>query len=366
MNGGVRVSAADLLAEQGGRVGHGFAAVRTAAFSLRWRRRAAAIGVALLVLALVLGAMSLAQGTYPLALDRVVAALSGSGTRIEHYTVMELRMPRTLTGIVTGFALGLSGALTQTVTRNPIASPDILGVSAGASLGAVAVITLGGSTVAAPLGVTGAALVGGLVMAGLIVALSWRRGAEPFRLILMGIAVNAMIVAVISWLLVSARLSRAVEANVWLIGSLDGAAWPSIRPTLVAVAVLTAAALASGRVLRMLSFGVDTAAGLGVRVGSARLVLLALSVGLAAVSVAVAGPIGFVAFAAPQLARRLAGTPSPPPLCSALLGAALVTGSDLVIRVFSPVALPVGVMTTAIGGPLLIILIVRANLRRSA
>lgn len=344
----------------------GYDTLRWGPVSLRWRRRSAALGVILAVAVVVLGCLSLAHGTYPLSLDRVVAALTGDGARVERYTVFELRMPRTVTGIVVGFALGLSGALTQTVTRNPIASPDILGVSAGASLGAVTVITLGSSTAVSTLGVPGAALAGGLLTAGVIFALSWKRGSDTFRLILMGIAVNAFLIALTSWLLVSARLSRAVEANVWLLGSLDASAWPSLGPTLAGVAVLAAAAVASSRVLRALSFGEDTASALGIRVAPARLLLLLLSVGLAALSVAVAGPIGFVAFAAPQLALRLARTASPPLVSAGLLGAVLVTGGDLVIRVFSPIPLPVGIVTTAIGGCLLIALIVRVNLRRSA
>lgn len=348
------------------RTGSGHVAIRFGRFSFRWRRRASILAAILAVAVLLLAGVSLAQGSFPLSLDRVVAALFGGGSRLEHYTVIELRMPRTITGIVVGFALGLSGALTQTVTRNPIASPDVLGVSAGASLGAVSVITLGGTAVTAALGVPGAALLGGLATAGLIFVLSWNRGTDTFRLILMGIAVNAILIALTSWLLVSAQLSRAVEANVWLIGSIDSAGWASVWPTLAGVTILALAALAASRALRVLSFGEDTALALGTRVGGARTLLLLLSVGLAALSVAAAGPIGFIAFAAPQLALRIARTASPPILCSALLGAVLVTGSDLVIRMFSPVPLPVGIMTTAIGGPLLIYLIVRVNLRKSA
>ena len=367
MSRAIAPTAADLLpGDAAPRVGSGYAALRFGAVSVRWRRRAAALAVILGVAVILLGCISLAQGTYPLTLDRVVATLAGDGTRVERYTVFELRMPRAITAIVVGLALGLSGALTQTVTRNPIASPDILGVSAGASLGAVAVITLGGSTAVSVLSVPGAALAGGLLTAAVIFALSWKRGSDTFRLILMGIAVNAFLIALTSWLLVGARLSRAVEANVWLMGSLDGAEWQSLWPTLVGVAFLSVVALASTRVLRGLAFGEDTASALGIRVGPSRLLLLLLSVGLAALSVAVAGPIGFVAFAAPQLALRLAGTPSPPLLSAGLLGAVLVTGSDLVIRVFSPIPLPVGIVTTAIGGPVLIYLIIRVNLRRSA
>ena len=318
--------------------------------SLRWRPRTIAVAFILLLGLASLATLSLAQGAYSVPPDQVLAAFFGSGSDVVRYAVVELRLPRTLTGIVVGFALGISGALTQTVTRNPIASPDVLGVTAGASLGAVSVIALGTPFAASPLSVPAAALLGGLLTAAVIFALSWRRGADSLRLILTGIAVNAAVVAMVSWMLVVAQLSRAVSANVWLVGSLEGSN-------------LT---LTVARALPALALGPDTAAALGVSPRQTRTILLLLSVALAAIGVAAAGPIGFIAFAAPQIALRVFKTPSPPLFCSGLLGALLITGSDLLLRVASPVPLPVGIMTTLIGAPFLIYLIIRTTRRRSA
>lgn len=340
--------------------------LRVGPFSVRWRRRTVVVSLVLLLGLIAAATSSLAQGAYAVPADQVLAAVLGLGSDVVRYTVGELRMPRTLTGIVVGFALGLSGAITQTVTRNPIASPDVLGVTAGASLGAVSVIALGGPAAASPLGIPAAALLGGLLTAATIFALSWRRGADSLRLIITGIAINAVLVALVSWMLVLAQLSRAVSANVWLIGSLDGATWTTVAPAAILTAILALVTGGAARLLPALALGEDTASALGVRPGRARTTLLLLSVSLAAVGVAAAGPIGFIAFAAPQLALRIAGASSPPLLCSGLLGALLVTGSDLLLRVVSPVPLPVGIMTTLIGGPFLIYLIIRINRRRSA
>lgn len=333
--------------------------------SVRWRRRTVVVSSVLLLALIATAALSLAQGAYAVSPDQALGAVLGFGSDVVRYTVVELRMPRTLTGIVVGFALGLSGAITQTVTRNPIASPDVLGVTAGASLGAVSVIALGGPAAASPLGVPAAALLGGLFTAASIFALSWRRGADSLRLIITGIAINAVLVALVSWMLVLAQLSRAVSANVWLIGSLDGTTWITIAPSTLLTAVLALVTWGAARQLPALALGEDTASALGVRPGRARTTLLLLSVSLAAVGVAAAGPIGFIAFAAPQLALRIAGTSSPPLFCSGLLGALLVTVSDLVLRVASPVPLPVGIMTTLIGGPFLIYLVIHINRKRS-
>lgn len=334
--------------------------------SLRWRPRTIAVAFILLLGLASLATLSLAQGAYSVPPDQVLAAFFGSGSDVVRYAVVELRLPRTLTGIVVGFALGISGALTQTVTRNPIASPDVLGVTAGASLGAVSVIALGTPFAASPLSVPAAALLGGLLTAAVIFALSWRRGADSLRLILTGIAVNAAVVAMVSWMLVVAQLSRAVSANVWLVGSLEGSNWTSVTPAIIATAILALLTLTVARALPALALGPDTAAALGVSPRQTRTILLLLSVALAAIGVAAAGPIGFIAFAAPQIALRVFKTPSPPLFCSGLLGALLITGSDLLLRVASPVPLPVGIMTTLIGAPFLIYLIIRTTRRRSA
>jgi len=258
----------------------------------------------------------------------------------------------------------VSGAITQSITRNPLASPDILGITAGASAGAVTVIVFGGSTVlGASLGVSAAALLGGLAAAAAIYALAWRRGIEGFRLILIGIAVNAILAALTAWMLVAGEIGDVQRATVWLNGSLAGRDWGHVWPAAVAVGIVGVVALASTFEMSALRLGEDSARALGVRVERSQAVLFLASVLLAAMCVTAAGPIGFVAFVAPQLTVRVVGSPGPPLLASGLMGAALVVGSDYVARVVLPVDLPVGIVTTAVGGPFLMYLIVRTNRR---
>ncbi|MBU2694802.1 iron chelate uptake ABC transporter family permease subunit [Pimelobacter sp. 30-1] len=331
-----------------------------------WRPRLVLANVVLAVAVFLLFCLDVGQGDYPISIGGVVQVLLGGGSDVEHFIVWDLRMPRSLVGVLVGVGLGISGAVTQSITRNPLASPDILGITAGASAGAVAVIIFGGSTMAGVgLGVSAAALLGGLLTAGLIYVLAWRRGIEGFRLVLIGIAVNAVLAALTSWMLVHGEIWDVQRATVWLNGSLAGRGWRHVWPAALAVGVVGAVALASTFALSALRLGEDTARALGVRVQLSQAVLLVASVVLAAMCVTAAGPIGFVAFVAPQLTVRLVGTAGPPLLASGLMGAALVVGSDYVARVVLPIDLPVGIVTTAIGGPFLMYLIIRTN-RRTA
>lgn len=272
---------------------------------------------------------------------------------------MALRAPRVLVGLLVGAALGLAGALTQTVARNPLASPDILGVTAGASLGAVAAIVAGGGTysVTAPLlrlGVPGAALVGGLASATLVLALAWRGGLDPFRLVLVGIGVGAVLTAVTSWLMVVAQISDAGRASVWLAGSLSSRGWDQAVPLILAMVVLLPAALALSRPLSTTTLGTDTARALGSRVHAVQLGAAALAVALTAAAVAAAGAVGFVALVVPQIALRLTGGSRPPLLASTAGGALLVAGADLAGRLAWTWEVPVGLLTAALGAPYLI------------
>lgn len=331
--------------------------------TLVWRPRLVIANVVLAAVVFVLFCLNVGRGDYPISLVGVTEVLLGGGSDIEYFIVWELRMPRSLVGVLVGVGLGISGAITQSVTRNPLASPDILGITAGASAGAVAVIIFGSSTMLGSLGVPLAALLGGLVTALLIYALAWRRGIDGFRLILIGIAANAILVALTTWMLVLGDIWDVQQATVWLNGSLSGRDWGHVWPTAVAVGVVGAVALASTFQMSALKLGDDTARALGVSVQRSQAVLLVASVLLAAMCVTAAGPIGFVAFVAPQMTVRLVRTAGPPLLASGLMGALLVVGSDYVARVVLPVDLPVGIVTTAIGGPFLMYLIIRTNRR---
>lgn len=331
-----------------------------------WRPRMVAVtlvGIGLVVLA---AAANIGRGDFPISLTEVLTVLVGGGDGPQRFIVLELRLPRTLTGILVGAALGLSGAITQAVARNPLASPDILGVTAGASAAAVTVIVLGGSFGAlggmlARLGLPAAALAGGLLSAAVVYALAYRRGIEGYRLVLVGVGVGAVAMSITSWLLVVAEVYEAARATVWLTGSLNARGWEHVVPVGLALAVLVPVALLLAFTLGALQFGDDTARGLGLRVDRSRGALVLVAVALAAVATASAGPIGFVALVVPQICQRLAATSRPPLLASAVYGALLTIIADLIARTTLGVELPVGIVTAVLGAPYLLYLLVRRN-----
>nr|WP_281385910.1 iron chelate uptake ABC transporter family permease subunit [Nocardioides luti] len=320
-------------------------------------------------------ALDLAHGDFVIPLGDVARTLLGGGDAGQQFIVRELRLPQTTVAVLVGAALGLAGALTQTFARNPLASPDILGVTDGASAGAVAVIVLSGASgygaglVTGPLQEVGlplAALAGGLGTAVLLYLLSWRRGIDGQRLVLIGIGLSAALTATTSWLLVKARIQDAASAQVWLNGSLTSRGWEQAVPLMWTLAVLAPLALLLVRSLNALQLGDDSARGLGVRLQWTQLLVLLTAVGLASVAVSAVGPLDFVAFVVPQVALRLTGGSRPPVLASMVLGGCLVVGADLVTRVVLPFALPAGLVTAAIGAPYLLWLLLRTNRKASA
>jgi iron complex transport system permease protein len=330
------------------------------------RTRQLLLPVLALVALVLVSAVSLGRGDYPIGLGDVLRTLAGLGDPTQQFIVTELRAPRIVVGVLVGLALGLSGALVQTFARNPLASPDTLGINAGASAAAVGVIVLGGGsgTAAGLLGGLGlplAALLGGLLVAVLIFLLAWRDGVDGYRLVLVGIGLSAVGFALVDWLLTRSDIQDAAAATVWLTGSLNARTWDQAWPLGLALAVLVPVALALSRQLGVLQFGEDTARALGVRVGAVQAVVVLVAVALAAVAVAAAGPVQFVALVVPQVAVRLAGGSRPPLLASALLGAVLVVGADLLARTVLPVALPVGIVTAVVGAPYLLWLLVRGR-----
>ncbi|MFJ3438665.1 FecCD family ABC transporter permease [Streptomyces cyaneofuscatus] len=342
--------------------------VRFGQVSFVWRPWLVLVTLVLALSAFLVFCLSIAVGDFPIGLSRVIATLLGQGEQVDEFVVMDLRMPRALAGLVVGVALGVSGAITQSVARNPLASPDILGITGGASVVAVFLVTVSGGAAAAVVGSVGlsaAALLGGLGTGLLVYFLAWRRGIDGFRLILIGISVSAVMQALTTWLLVSADIRDVARAQAWLVGSLDGRSWDEVNIALWGSLVLLVVVAAAAFSFKPMHLGDDVAAGLGVRYTRVRAVLLLCAVLLAAVAVSAAGPVPFVALVAPQVAMRLARCPTPPMVASGLLGALLLTGSDLIARTALPVTLPVGVVTAAIGGPFLVYLLVRANLRRT-
>ena len=337
--------------------------VRVGKWSLVWRPWTVLATVLIAALTFLVFCLSIGIGDFTISLPQVIRTIFGQGERVDTFVIMDLRMPRALVGLIVGVALGISGALTQSIARNPLASPDILGITSGAGAAAVFLVTASGGAAAA--GIPEAALAGGLATGLLVYFLAWRRGIDGFRLILIGVSVSAVMQAVTTWLLVTADIRDVGRAQAWLVGSLDARSWGEVWTALWCTVVLVLVVLCVAFHLRPMHFGDDVAAGLGVRFSLVRAVLLLCAVLLAGVAVSAAGPVPFVALVAPQVTMRLLRSPVPPLVASGLLGALLLIGSDLIARAALPNSLPVGVVTAAIGGPFLVYLLVRTNLKRA-
>jgi iron complex transport system permease protein len=321
--------------------------------SVRVRPRALVVGAGCALAALAVGVLALGSGDYPMSPADVLRTLAGAGSAADAFIVNQVRLPRVVTALLAGGALALSGAVFQSLVRNPLGSPDVLGFTQGAATGALAaIVVVGGGSLA----VAGGAVIGGLATGAAIYALAWRQGLHGNRLVLVGIAAAAILTGVNGYLLTRAQITDAARAVLWLTGSLDGRGWGDALPLLAAMAVtVPVVLLGCGRGLRMLEMGDDTARALGVPVQPLRLVLLGAAVLLSAFAAAAAGPVAFVALTAPQLARRLTGAPGPNLLPSLCTGAALLVSADLAgQRLVAGHQLPVGVMTGALGGTYLV------------
>ncbi|MFJ3305863.1 FecCD family ABC transporter permease [Streptomyces sp. NPDC086549] len=324
--------------------------------SVRLDVRALIVVALLLVAALAASVLLIGTGDAEIPAVDVLKTLAGNGTPFQDFIVNELRLPRVLVGLLVGASLGLGGALFQSVSRNPLGSPDVLGLSQGSTAGALVVIVLmSGSATQVTIG----ALVGGLVTGLAIYLLAWKQGVHGYRLVLVGIGVSAVVTAVNGYLLTKADLVDAARAVVWMTGSLDGRDWSQVRPLLALCAVLVPLVLANARGLRMLEMGDDVSYALGVRVERVRLLLMVAAVLLTAAATAAAGPVSFVALTAPQLARRLTRSPGPNLVPSLCMGATLLVTADWAAqRAFGADQLPVGVVTGVLGGVYLLWLFV--------
>ncbi|MEV6428134.1 iron chelate uptake ABC transporter family permease subunit [Nocardia sp. NPDC051463] len=345
-------------------------ALRIGPLSLMFRPMMLLIVSILAAVLLAMFCLDMTIGDAHIPVDRALDVLTGGGTRSQRFIVLESRLPRALTAVVVGAALGLAGALTQSILHNPLAAPDVLGITAGASVGAVAVIVgTGGATTgfATTVGTPLAALAGGLLTAVAIYLLAWGRsptgdhGVTGLRLVLVGIGVNAFLLSGISFLLTRASLQDAARAQLWLNGSLNSTDKSRLIPATLALTVVVVVALGSARTLAALRLGTETTRVLGVRIQTQQAVLIGAAVVAAAVATSVVGPVGFVGLAGPQIARRLLRTPGEPLIGSAFVGAIAVVGADVASRTLFPVDLPVGVVTAAFGGPFLLYLLVRMN-----
>lgn len=329
--------------------------------SLRVGRR---VPLALLVLALVTGGLmvvNLSVGQFPLGVGDAARALVGAGDPGHELIVRGLRLPRLLVALTVGAALGSSGGILQQLTGNPLAAPELVGITGGANLAAVTVLILVPGLPAAAL--PGAAFAGALAAAAVVYVLAWRGGSHPIRLLLVGIGVTAAAQAVVTAVVTMAPIFYAARAITHLTGSVYARGWADLLRTLPWLVVLLPLALLLARWLDALHLGDDIAAVLGVRVEPVRALLTLVAVGLAAAGVAAAGPLAFVGLLAPHIARRLVGPGSVGLLAvAALTGGALVIAADTVGRTAAaPIEIPAGAITPVVGVPYLVALLIRGQ-----
>lgn len=323
----------------------------------RARRHRLVIGL-LLVLVAATFVLTLLLGQSFTPPRDILRTLMGEDVPGVAFTVGQLRLPRAILAILAGLSFGLGGVAFQIMLRNPLASPDIIGISWGASAAAVfAIVVLG---LSGPI-VSILAVSAGLGVALLVYALSFRNGVAGTRLILVGIGVSAMLESVIAYILSTAPAWTLQEALRWLTGSVNGAQLGQTLPLLVALALFGGLLLSRARDLEALRLGDDTAAALGVRIGRTRVLIIIAAVGMIASATAISGPIAFVAFLSGPIAARIVGNNGSLLVPAALTGAALVLVGDYCGQFLLPSRYPVGVVTGALGAPYLIFLIVRVN-----
>ncbi len=321
-------------------------------------RRAVAITIVLVLAALTVMMLSILTGTYNIsAADALGALLRGAGSELDRFIIIDQRLPRALAAVLVGAMLALSGAIFQSLSRNPLGSPDIVGFTTGASTGGLLAILLVSASSTFQIGA--GTILGGFATATFVALITLRRGIGGDNLILAGIALSEMLSAANNYLISRAPLQSAEVAKAWQYGSFNAISWGQVRPLLIAAIMLLPQVLWFVRPATMLEMGDDAATSLGMRVGRIRGAMLGYGVVLAAVCVAVSGPIGFLALAAPQLARRLSRSAGVAMVASAAMGALLLSGADfLAQRLLSPFQIPVGLVSAALGGIYLIWLLV--------
>ncbi|MGW7087682.1 FecCD family ABC transporter permease [Streptomyces sp. NPDC054871] len=325
----------------------------------RQARRLALLAICGLAILFVLFTLALTKGQMPMSASVALRGLVGLGDPADVLVVQDFRAPRVVAAVIAGVGLGVAGSMLQRVFRNPLASPDVMGVTGGASFGAVVLLATGASQTLIPL----AALGGGLLAALFLGVFGWRSGLTVTRLVLVGLAVQAGLAAAVNLMVVRFPAELASSALQWTTGSLYGRTWTEVWAAGGAVALALVAAFALQRRLAVLDLGDESAGGLGLNPSAARLQLLLTAIVLASLAAALTGPVAFVALAVPHLVRFVAGPPTPGTLAlTGLAGAVLLLASDLVVQHLLPVSgLPVGVVTATLGAPWLLVLMIRQS-----
>ncbi len=347
-----------IQSQQMGKPGH--ITIRTGRIAVRVNYGVLLLSAIAVGLMIIFAVWAMTLGSFDMSLTEVARAAIGRGTDDQEFVVRTLRLPRVLAAILIGGALAMSGAIFQGLVRNPLVSPDVIGINTGASLFAVFWIVTGGNPRLLPIG----AFTGAIVTAAIIYLLTWKGGIAPQRLILVGIGVGAAIAAGTTYLTVAYPIEQARPAIVWSMGSVYASTWSDVRILAISLLLLAPPAVLLMWPMRAMQLGDDISRGVGVPIERLRLALIAIGCLLAGAAVSVAGPIGFVALMAPHAARMIAGPLSGGVLVfSALIGACFLLLADVVAQHLLPVSLPVGIITAAVGAPYFLFLLYRANVR---
>lgn len=326
--------------------------------SRRRRRRRTLVTLLLALLAGMLCCAMLYWGNTVYPVKDLVRALAGEQLQGVSFAVNTIRLPRMLAGLFAGFAFGLAGHVFQTLLRNPLANPNILGITSGSSAAAVFCILILHASGAM---VSVASVLAGLAAAALIYVFAVRKSFSIGRLILVGIGIQAMLDALISYLLLVGAQQDIPAAIRWLSGSLNGSQMHGLWPLVISVIAISPAMIALGRHLQLLELGEQPAVSLGVNASAARIALIFASVCMVAIATSTTGPIAFVSFLAGPIARRLVGAGSPGMIPAGLVGVNLVLAADLIGQFAFTVRFPAGIITGILGAPYLLYLLVRMN-----
>ncbi|MEK3975866.1 MULTISPECIES: FecCD family ABC transporter permease [unclassified Psychrobacillus] len=330
-------------------------------------KKAIFILMSLLVITGIVFIVSTGLGDMKLSPLTVLSVFFGGGSDLEQLVVQSFRLPRIIVALMVGIALAVAGGILQGMIRNPLASPDILGITGGASVAVVSFLTLFSDTNNSltvsikwlPL----AAFVGAVVIALLVYFLAWKNGVSPIRIVLIGIGISALMQALTTLMMIMGPIYRASQANIWITGTVYGSSWNNVAILVPWTIIFIAIAFFMVKNINILELGDDIATGVGGRIQRHRFVLLLISTALVGGAVAFAGGIGFVGLMAPHMARRLVGSSFGALLpVSALIGGILVMLADLIGRtMFSPLEIPAGVFTAGIGAPYFIYLLFKTR-----
>ncbi|WP_409295223.1 FecCD family ABC transporter permease [Peribacillus sp. SCS-26] len=329
--------------------------------------KALTAGLVLAALTLLLFLFSTGTGQMYISPVRVLLALAGSGSSLEETVIHSLRLPRIITAVFTGASLAVAGAMLQGMIKNPLASPDIIGLTNGASLAVVSFLAIfsndDNSLTVSIAWLPAAAFAGAAAAAVLVYMLSYKNGMSPIRMVLIGIGISALLQAGTTLMMILGPIFRASQANIWITGSVNGTKWSDVNILVPVSVLLIIGAFIMSRHLNIQELGEDVAAGAGGRIGLQRVWMLVFAAALTGTGVAFAGGIGFVGLMAPHIARRLAGGSFGALIpVSALVGAILVLAADLIGRtLFAPLEIPAGVFTASIGAPYFIYLLYKTR-----